>query len=271
MALTVDWVAVGAGAIAGFVVGMTGLGGGAVMTPMLLLGFGIAPLKAVGTDLWFAALTKVSVSIWHLRAGLIDWPVVVRLWLGSLPAALLTVAWLASRPVDPGMVVLFRTVISLAVCASAASLLLQSRLRAEASRYLLLEAPRDVPTLGNRQTGATVIAGMVLGMLVASTSVGAGALGVVYLSRSYPGRFTPVRLVATDIAHAIPLALCAGIGHLTITPLDWGLLRDLVLGSIPAALAGAALAGRVSHAWLRTALGAILLAVGLLLMSDAMW
>jgi len=261
-----DLVRVAAGALTGFVVGMTGVGGGALMTPILLLFFGTAPLTAVGTDLWFAAVTKLAVSGLHMRSRVIDWPIVARLWMGSLPVSLLTVAWMASRPADPGAVLLVRAAIGVAVCVSAASLLLRSRLRPPSGGA---EAA-DVASAPRRWEGPlTMATGALLGGLVTLTSVGAGALGAVFLYHLYPRRLTPVRLVATDIAHAIPLALCAGLGHLAISQVDGALLRDLLIGSVPAALAGAALSGRVPHAFLRIALGAMLLVVGVLMLGDA--
>jgi uncharacterized membrane protein YfcA len=116
----------------------------------------------------------------------------------------------------------------------------------------------------------TVATGALLGVLVTMTSVGAGALGAVFLYHLYPRRLTPVRLVATDIAHAIPLAVCAGIGHLAISQVDGSLLRDLLVGSVPAALLGASLSSRVRHSVLRTALGAVLLVVGLVMLRGAL-
>lgn len=265
-----DPVRVVAGALTGFVVGMTGVGGGALMTPILLFLFGTAPLTAVGTDLWFAAITKLAVSGLHLRSRVIDWPIVARLWAGSLPMSLLTVAWIASRPADPAVVLMVRGAIGLAIVLSALSLLFQSRLRpseheaAGASPLgpaIVTPSPWEIPL--------TVATGAMLGVLVTLTSVGAGALGAVCLYHLYPRRLTPIRLVATDIAHAIPLALCAGLGHLAFSHVDGALLRDLLTGSIPAALAGAMLSGRVPHAILRTALGAVLLVVGLLMLGAA--
>lgn len=260
-----DPIRVVAGALTGFVVGMTGVGGGALMTPILLYLFGTAPLTAVGTDLWFAALTKLAISGMHLRSKLIDWPIVVRLWAGSLPVSLLTVAWMASRPADPGMVVMVRGAIGMAIVLSAVSLLLQGRLKpalddGRGRSPALTTSPWEIPL--------TMAAGAVLGVLVTLTSVGTGALGAVCLYHLYPRRLTPIRLVATDVAHAIPLALCAGVGHLAFSHVDGVLLRDLLVGSIPAAVLGAMLSGRVPHGALRTALGAVLLIVGLLMVSD---
>lgn len=265
-----DPVRVVAGALTGFVVGMTGVGGGALMTPILLFLFGTAPLTAVGTDLWFAAITKLFISGLHLRSKVIDWPIVGRLWAGSLPMALLTVAWIGSRPADPGVVVMVRGAIGVAIVLSALSLLFQSRLRpAEHAAAGSSPVVPSVVTATPWEIPLTVATGALLGVLVTLTSVGAGALGAVCLYHLYPRRLTPIRLVATDVAHAIPLALCAGLGHLAFSHVDGALLRDLLTGSIPAALAGAMVSGRVPHATLRTALGAVLLVVGLLMLGAA--
>jgi len=261
-----DGLRVAAGALTGFAVGMTGVGGGALMTPILLLVFGTAPLTAVGTDLWFAAATKVAVSGLHIRQGVIDWLVVRRLWAGSLPAAALMLAWMANRPPDEGTITVVRIAIAVAVCLTAVSLLADRAFRALGSRRM---QKAGTPIQPRVEAAATVVAGALLGGLVTLTSVGAGALGAVFLYHLYPVRLTPSRLVATDIAHAVPLALVAGLGHLAISQVDLGLLRDLLVGSVPAALAGAALSSRVPHTLLRTALGGVLLVIGLTMLAAA--
>lgn len=257
--MTIDALQVAAGALTGFVVGMTGVGGGALMTPILLLGFATAPLVAVGTDLWFAAITKLAVSGLHVQQRLIDWPVARRLWLGSLPASVLTLVWVANWQANDGAVALVKATIAIAVSLTAVSLLADQPLRALGAR-LSAAAPSSAAT--EWPAAATVAAGALLGVMVTLTSIGAGALGVVMLVQLYP-RLAPPRLVASDIAHAIPLALCAGLGHLAISGVDLNLLGNLLAGSIPAALAGAALSARVPHVVLRTALGAVLLVIGL--------
>ncbi len=245
-----------AGAITGLVVGMTGVGGGALMTPILLMIFGTAPLTAIGTDLWFASLTKVAIAGIHQRHGLIDWAVVRRLWSGSLPASALVLYWLRSGGSRaPSFLV---DAIAVAVCITAIGVLLQKRLHAFA---LSVEARSR--SLREWQVPATIAAGATLGVLVTLTSVGAGAVGVVCLLYLYPTRLTPARLVATDVAHAIPLAMFAGVGHLTAGSVDVALLRDLLIGSVPAAVAGATLSARVPHTTLRAALAAVLLVVGI--------
>jgi hypothetical protein len=249
-----------AGALTGFVVGLTGVGGGALMTPILLLIFGTPPMIAVGTDLWFAAITKVAIAGWHQRQGLIDWQVVRRLWLGSLTASALTLVWMRTQPTAAGSVL--TAAIGVAVCVSAGGLLAQQRLRAFAADL----DQRSLGGIRRWQIPVTVLSGVMLGVLVTVTSVGAGALGAICLLYLYPSRLTPPRLIATDVAHAIPLALFAGVGHLAIGNVNGALLVNLLVGSLPAAMAGAALSARLPHAWLRGALATVLLVIGVRLL-----
>lgn len=253
-----DWMLVVAGATTGFLVGLTGVGGGALMTPLLLLLFGVAPLTAVGTDLWFAAITKLFATRIHHNHGLIDWPVVRRLWLGSLSASVLTLLWMKMHPVDQTAVSLLKTAIAAAVLLTAVGIVFQKQLHALGRKLRTTDAAHFKAW----QPGLTVLAGAVLGVLVTLTSVGAGALGAVFLAYLYPLRLTPPRLIATDIVHAIPLAMFAGTGHLLMGNVNFGLLGNLLLGSVPAVIVGAMLSSRLPHAVLRMALAAVLLAVG---------
>lgn len=253
-----DLMLVVAGATTGFLVGLTGVGGGALMTPLLLLLFGVAPLTAVGTDLWFAAITKMFATRVHHNHGLIDWSVVRRLWLGSLSASVLTLVWMKLHPVDETAVSFLKTAIAAAVLLTAVGILFQKQLHAFGRKL----RTTDAENFKHWQPGLTVLAGAVLGVLVTLTSVGAGALGAVFLAYLYPLRLTPPRLIATDIVHAIPLALFAGTGHLLMGNVNFGLLGNLLLGSVPAVIAGAMLSSRLPHGVLRTALAAVLLAVG---------
>jgi hypothetical protein len=256
-----------AGAGTGLLVGMTGVGGGAVMTPLLLLVFGIAPTAAIGTDLWFAALTKLCATRVHHGNGLIDWAVVRRLWAGSLPASALTLAWMAHAPIDAATAAFLKTMIAAAVIVTAVAMLLQKALHALGRR--LRTQARSAGRFKAWQAPLTVAAGALLGALVTLTSIGAGALGVVFLAYLYPLRLTPSRLIATDIVHAIPLALFAGAGHLLIGNVDFALLGSLLVGSIPGVIAGAMLSSRLPQALLRMALSAILLFTGLKLLAIA--
>lgn len=250
------WGQILSGALTGFVVGLTGVGGGALMTPLLLLFFGVAPVTAVGTDLWFAAATKAVASRIHHGEGLIDWQIVRRLWAGSLTASGVTLLFLRFGPLPAHADAFLKLAVAIAVLISATGMLLQKRLlalglRREGIGWIRFQAP------------LTIAAGVLLGALVTLTSVGAGALGVVFLVFLYPTRLTAPRLVATDIAHAIPLTLFAGSAHLIAGHMDWKLLGSLLLGSIPAVILGAKLAPRLPQAFLRFMLAALLLFIGI--------
>lgn len=250
---------VAAGALTGLVVGLTGVGGGALMTPILLLGFGVAPVTAVGTDLWFAALTKIAAVPAHQGRGLIDWEITKRLWMGSLPAALVAVGLLKVGIIGPHQPRFLMLAISGAVILTALGLLFRGPL---AVRDLAILDPGD--RLGHRsRMTLTLACGAVLGFLVTLTSIGAGALGAVFLTYLYPTRLTPARLIATDLVHAIPLALFAGAGHLMFGNVDTHLLVLLLCGSIPGVLVGAKLAHRLPQRILRWAMALVLLVVGL--------
>ena len=259
-----DWLLVTAGAFTGLVVGATGVGGGALMTPILLLLFGVAPRAAIGTDLWYAAITKVSAASVHHKHGLVDWPIVFRLWAGSLTASLVTVLWMRAQPMSEAHFEWLRATIAVAVCVTAVGMLLSGPLRRFGGR---LDTAR---TFARWEVPLTVLVGAVLGTLVTLTSVGAGALGAVCLLYLYPTRLTAGRLVATDIAHAIPLAMVAGLGHLSLSNVDGRLLANLLAGSIPAAFVGARLSARMPHGPLRILLAVVLLAVGVLLLVDVL-
>ncbi len=247
-----------AGAFTGFVVGLTGVGGGALMTPILLLLFGIAPQTAIATDLWFAAITKIAAMQVHKRGAGVDWQVVRRLWMGSLPVAMVVVALVAFGNTVGNMQWLTKSV-GVVVLITAFGLLLSPKLRSLA-RNRRVTQPEHFKKF---QSAWTIAAGALLGLLVALTSVGSGALGTVLLLVLYPLRMTTHKLVATDIAHAIPLALIAGTGYLFAGMVDGRMLISLLCGSIPATIVGSLLARRFSSRWLQAALAIVLLAVGM--------
>lgn len=251
----IDWTFAAAGAFTGLIVGLTGVGGGALMTPILLLVFGIAPVTAVATDLWFAAITKVAAVLIHKRGGTVDWQVVRRLWAGSLPLAIAMVL-LVTLGAKIDRIDWLTKAIGCVVAVTAIGLLLAPLLQGLARSRRIAEPQQ----FKSRQPILTVFAGAILGALVALTSVGAGALGTIMLVALYPLRMTPHRLVATDIAHAIPLAAVAGMGYLASGLVDGRLLLNLLVGSIPAVIIGSLLAQRFSPKWLRIALAVVLLA-----------
>lgn len=254
----IDWTYSLAGALTGFVVGLTGVGGGALMTPILLLVFGVSPVTAIATDLWFAAITKLVGARIHHANGQVDWQVAKRLWLGSLPLALFVVM-LVSLGAQVAKVEWLSKAIGVVVLITAVGLLAAPRLMAYARNRRVSQAERFKAV----QPVLTVVSGAVLGICVALTSVGAGALGSVMLLFLYPLRMTPHRLVATDIVHAIPLAVVAGLGYLFAGMVDGLMLISLLLGSIPAVLLGSLLAGKITGRWIQIGLALVLMVAGL--------
>jgi len=251
-----------AGSCVGFIVGLTGIGGGALMTPLLLLFFGVTPVTAVATDLWFAAITKIVAICIHRKAKLapsglisgIDWQVVRRLWLGSLPTAIIVV--IVSLHTRIGKVEWLSQAIAIVVVITALGLLFAPALVAAAQN-------RRPSSLKTFQSGFTIIAGSVLGFFVAFTSVGAGALGTVMLLYLYPAGMTPHRLVATEMMHAIPLAIVAGIGYLFAGSVNGQMLTYLLIGSTPAVIAGSLLSAKISGRWMQITLAILLLVTGI--------
>lgn len=253
-----DVAVIATGAFTGFLVGLIGVGGGALTTPILLLVFGVAPLAAVGTDLWYAAITKTVASRQLMRANLIDWMVVKRLWMGSLTASALCVMVLYWFPIDNSRAKDLVWLIGPPIVLTAISLLFHEQLHAIGRRFRLSSTER----FKMLQAPATIIAGAIVGTVVTFTSVGAGALTAVALAYLYPLRLTPARLVATDIVHAVPLAIFAGLGHVFVGHVDFALLGNLLLGSIPAVLLGVHLSQKLSFRLLRLILAIVLFSVG---------
>ena len=247
-----------AGFLVGMMVGMTGVGGGALMTPILVLLFGVVPATAVGTDLWFAAFTKIVGGLMHQRRGSVDWEVLRRLCLGSLPTSLLTLVWLHSAGQGQVRQGLLLTSLGCVLILTAVAMLCRARTQAWGTS-LRMRAP---VAFKRAQPALTVLAGSILGFLVTLTSVGAGALGVVMLVTLYPLRMQPARLVGTDIVHAIPLTIVAGTGHLWMGNVNFGLLGTLLLGSVPGVVCGSLLGAKVPDALLRAAIAVVLSLVG---------
>lgn len=246
-----------AGAFVGFLVGLTGVGGGSLMAPLLILLFGFSPAVAIGTDLWFAAITKTAGGLVHHRLGSPDWRIVGRLALGSLPAAVLTVLWLGHFHEG-------RLESNLLMLLLGGALLLTAVLMAckpwmhQPLRRLRQKLAPQLPRVRARQFALTVGGGLVVGALVTLTSVGAGALVAVMLAMLYPLRLDTKTIVGTDIIHAVPLTLVAAIGHSWLGNVDAWLLASLLLGSIPGIVAGSLVAGRIDENLVRYALAAML-------------
>lgn len=246
-----------AGFAVGAVVGITGVGGGALMTPLLVLLFGVPPSVAVGTDLLYAAVTKAGGTAVHARLGTVDWRIAALLAAGSLPAAAATL-WGVARFAPGGLggaSSLVSVTLGAALLLTAAALFFRRRLLA----HPLVQ--RAACKTARHAAAFTVAAGMVLGALVSISSVGAGALGVTALAFLYP-QLPAGRIVGTDIAHAVALTLVAGLGHWLLGSIDWALLGGLLVGSLPGIFLGSHLAARVPERVLRLLLGSMLLALG---------
>ena len=243
------------GLAVGVLVGFTGVGGGSLMTPLLVLLFGIHPATAVGTDLLYAGLTKISGSLVHSYNKAVDWRVVGRLASGSAPAAALTL-WALSHfgAKTDGANAVISTTLGIMLLVTAVTLLFRKWVLARLGVFMTNASERKIQWL-------TVALGATLGVLVTISSVGAGAIGVTALLTLYP-KMPTVRIVGSDIAHAVPLTLIAGAGHWYIGSVDWSLLVSLLIGSIPGIAIGSHFASRVPDRVLRPLLAGTLALVG---------
>ena len=249
-----DWLYTLSGFAIGAIIGLTGVGGGSLMTPLLVLVFGVAPVTAVGTDLLFAALTKTGGAWAHARGQNVDWNIVGRLAAGSVPASAATLVLLHAFVPDHGKLsAIVSIALGVALILTACALLFRDRLRAWSARHA---APREIS-----RPRRTIIVGAILGGLVTVSSVGAGALGVTALFFLYPG-LAAARIVGTDIAHAVPLTLVAGLGHAAAGAVDWKLLIALLIGSLPGIWLGSALSRKIPERLSRTALAGMLALIG---------
>lgn len=244
------------GFVVGAIVGLTGVGGGSLMTPLLVLFFGIHPATAVGTDLLYAAVTKAGGTVVHGRKGHIEWGITGRLALGSIPAAAITLWVLSQLPKGSNAIAqLISGGLGFALLLTAGAILFGRRLRNYAATH-------DASPLRQRHLGRiTVAVGATLGVLVSISSVGAGALGVAALYFLYP-RLSPVKIVGSDVAHAVPLTLVAGLGHWALGGVDWSLLGSLLLGSLPGIWLGSHISSKVPEHILRRILASMLILIG---------
>jgi uncharacterized membrane protein YfcA len=242
------------GVLVGGLVGMTGVGGGSLMTPLLILLFNVHPATAVGTDLIYASITKASGSIVHGYNRTIDWRVVGRLAMGSVPATALTILILYYLKVDSATTkTIITRVLGVALLFTAGSLLFR--------KQILRWHDRNIGELDPKTVGRlTALTGAVLGTLVTLSSVGAGAIGVMALVMLYP-KLEPRKIVGSDIAHAVPLTLIAGLGHSFLGSINYHILTSLLAGSIPAIIIMSMVSARASDTAVRVALAAVLIAV----------
>jgi len=250
----IDPLYVASGFGVGLLVGMTGVGGGSLMTPLLILLFGVHPSTAVGTDLLYAAGTKTGGSVVHGWSRTVHWPAVLRLASGSIPASALTlfVLWKLDLKSDAE-----RSLVNLVLCFA----LLLTAVSLIFRKAIMQRYRRALEDIDDRATAiATVVTGAVLGVLVSISSVGAGAVGVTVLLLLYP-RLPMATIVGSDIAHAVPLTLVAGTGHWALGDVDWALMGVLLMGSLPGIVLGSYSATRVPETVLRLTLASVLMLV----------
>lgn len=249
-----------AGFTVGFIVGMTGVGGGSLMTPILVLGFGIAPSVAVGTDLLYAAITKASGILFHNKQRNIHWDVVKLLSMGSVPASIISIFILKKfEEQNINYDDIITTTLSIALILTSLVLIFRKRIKdfSEQERFASVRA-------AHRQIRKpiTILCGAIIGVLVTLSSVGAGALGAAMLLFLYP-KLKTIQVVGTDIAHAVPITLIAGLGHLHIGTVDFTLLIGLLMGSLPGIYLGSRVATHLPDRIIRPILASMLFIIGM--------
>lgn len=244
----------------GLLVGLTGVGGGSLMTPMLTLMFGVSPTVAVGTDLAFASTTKVAGTFAHRFRGTVRWDIVRHLCIGALPAALVATLGLKYfGALDEQIGQVIRYSIAGSVLLTVIALLFRSRLQ----RWVIAHPEKQLQ--GRNLTLTTIAIGAVLGILVTISSIGAGAIGATLLVLLYP-RLSPAEIAGTDIAYAVPLTAIAAAGHWWLGSINWELLAILLLGSVPGIIIGSLAARAVPERILRGLLATTLTGVAAKLM-----
>jgi len=255
MFATIDPLFALSGFFVGLLVGQTGMGGGSLMTPLLILLFGIHPATAVGTDLLYASATKTIGTLVHGLNHTVNWRIVGLLATGSVPSTALTLLLIGLFDITGAAAAgIISSVLGVMLLITAASLIFRRQFLAIVGRTLM-------PVVSNHTAVLTVITGINLGILVTISSVGAGAIGVTALLLMYP-RLPMAVIVGSDIAHAVPLTLVAGVGHWWLGSVDWPLLTSLLTGSVPGIILGSYLSARVPDAVLRPILAVTLIVVG---------
>lgn len=245
-----------AGLVVGTAVGATGVGGGSLMTPILILFYGISPALAVGTDLLYASISKSFGVLLHGRNGSLDWAIVGWLSVGSVPAAFLTLVMLDQIGSSAGLDRLIKLTLSAAVIVTALFTLCQELL---ASRLRMDRVRAELPP--TTQRALTVAAGVLIGTVVTISSVGAGVIGMMILLLLYP-KHAPIRIVGSDLAHAVLITAIAGAGHARMGSVNYELLGWLLLGALPGIWIGSRLGFRMNPRSLKRVIAGILIVVG---------
>jgi uncharacterized membrane protein YfcA len=260
-----DLAFVFAGFFVGFVVGLTGVGGGSLMTPILIFFFGIKPHLAIGSDLLFACFTKLGGTVKMARSGLVNWRIVATLCAGSVPASLATL-WVLHQmgPADPVVQKAMTSTLGIALVLTAAATLYKAIRGKNAPRDIAAEDLKAAAV--PRHWSFPILFGAFIGTLVTLTSVGAGAIGVTVLMLLYP-RLPLPRIVAADIAYAVPLTLVAGLGHAGLGTVDWALLAKLLIGSLPGIWLGSHMVLKTPDRAIRGVLSILLAYAGIKLLA----
>jgi len=256
----VELIHIAAGALVGLIIGLTGVGGGSLMTPILVLGFGITPVIAVGTDLLYAALTKCSGVYFHHKNRTVDWKIVFLLGSGSIPCSLITISVLEHlKKTGFNYDDIIMVTLGIMLILTAFIILIKNKLLA----FIHSNHPDSllVNLIRRFRPHITVLSGCLLGCVVSISSVGAGAIGSAILFLLYP-RKTSIAIVGTDIAHAVPLTAIAGLGHLHYGSVDFSLLFGLLAGGVPAIYLGSIIGKKLPDKVLRPFIALLLLAMG---------
>ena len=251
------------GFFVGFIIGMTGVGGGSLMTPILVLGFGIKPAIAVGTDLLYAAITKSGGVLVHHKHGNIQWKILSLLFMGSIPAtvcSIFIIKYLDNAGVNYDHLIM--TTLSIALILTGLFLISRNQLHKLSAEEKFV----SIKLLHRKyRKPITIFAGALIGVLVTISSVGAGVIGAAFLFFLYP-KYKAIKIVATDLAHAIPITAIAGLGHAHIGTVDYILLGSLVLGSLPGIYLGSHFGNFLPDKIMRPILACMLLAIGIRLL-----
>lgn len=252
------------GLCVGLLVGLTGVGGGSLMTPLLIIVFGIKPVTAVGTDLTYAAVTKTVGGLKHFRQRTVDLGVSTWMAVGSVPAAVGGVYALDALERAHG-----RAIDDLLLTVLAAALLITGTATLVRALFLqrLVSAEREAVPMERRDKVAAVLVGLFVGFMLGVTSAGSGALIAVALILLF--RLVPTRVVGTDVFHAAILLWAAAAAHIVAGNVDFGLAGTILIGSVPGVWVGSHMSVRIPVGTLRTALAIVLLGSGLGLLSKA--
>jgi len=248
-----------AGLVVGFIVGLTGIGGGALMTPILIVVFGIPPITAVSTDLLYAAVTKFGGTISYARKKLIEWKIVIFLLSGSIPGSLFTLNYLSGLGGLEKIEHLMNLTLGISLVLTSIAVFLRNKIRNQAIKWQHTAAAKHAKKW---RPVFTITMGFILGCLVTLSSVGAGALGTALLIVLYP-RMSMQSIVGTDLVHAVVLTAIAGAGHYQMGSVDLSLLVYLLLGSLPGVFVGSHIGTRLPPKVMQPIMGSILLAIGL--------